>query len=266
MINFAAIAALLFLTSCASYVNALHKQINREEHSASNIHQGQMQRRQYPQRAANDPYAAYRYNRYSRENDKRPIQNPKTLGGYPSTSTNRNVYPQVRREYTSERIRAEDLKDNGSDGSLWSGKNSENYLFVTNNIKKRGDIVIVEVLSKLKNDITDELKRAFPAPAKKETGEDDVAANQEDKQAEESGPESDKKSLSDKKVHDKISTQVVEAINKDYLLIRGRKEVIFKKAKRYIEVQALVSRKDITDNDTVVSDRVLEPKIKVLRY
>ena len=70
----------------------------------------------------------------------------------------------------------------------------------------------------------------------------------------------------DQKVHDKISTQVIESVNKDYLLVRGRKEVLFKDAKRYVEIQALVSRKDITDNDTVKSDRILEPKIRVLRY
>ena len=53
------------------------------------------------------------------------------------------------------------------DGSLWSAKNSESFLFVTNNIKKKGDIVIVEVMSKMKDNIQDELKRTFPERKKK---------------------------------------------------------------------------------------------------
>ena len=59
---------------------------------------------------------------------------------------------------------------------------------------------------------------------------------------------------------------MVEQVNQDYLLLRGRKEVIFKEAKRYFEFQAIVSQKDITDNDTVGSLKVLEPRVNVLRY
>lgn len=252
------LAFLFVLTSCASYVQALHSQIQREQRGGP--------KDAVAQQYANTPYAQHQRRRYSREGDKRPIANPKTLGGYPTTSNQKNLYPQVRREYTSARVKAEDLRDNGGDGSLWSGDNAENFLFVTNNIKRRGDIVIIEVLSQMKEDITEELKRAYPEAPKKKSEEEE---NKEEAVAEEAvaqTPPAQEKEAGTKKIHDKISTQVVESINKDYLLVRGRKEVIFKKAKRYIEVQALVSRKDITDNDTVASDRVLEPKIRVLRY
>ncbi|MCO4753890.1 MAG: flagellar basal body L-ring protein FlgH, partial [Bacteriovoracaceae bacterium] len=183
---------------------------------------------------------------------------------YPSSRTPKNVYPKVKRNYgqANQRVRAEDLKDNDSDGSLWSGKNSESFLFVTNNIKKPGDIVIIDVLSKLKDDITEELKRAYPDPPKKKKKDDKAEGEQENVADAAAAPAEG----SEKEVHDKISTQVVESVNKDYLLLRGRKEVLFKNAKRYVEVQALVSRKDIADNDTVKSNRMLEPKIRVLRY
>lgn len=240
--------------SCANYVRALHSQIDRGERAQ----QG---------RPAQAPQARYQnqYNRYSRDGDRRPINNPKTLGGYPVKNSN-SVPPSVERNYGKKRYTAEDLKDNGGDGSLWSGKNSESFLFVTNNIKKRGDIVIIDVLSKLKDDIQEELKRAYPDPVKK-TADKGEEENKEEVQDEAQTAQAAPGAKDDaKKVHDKISTQVVDSINKDYLMLRGRKEVVFKKAKRYIEVQALVSRRDITDNDTVASDRILEPKIRVLRY
>jgi flagellar basal body L-ring protein FlgH len=56
----------------------------------------------------------------------------------------------------------------------------------------------------------------------------------------------------------------VEELNKDYIVLKGRKEVIFKKEKRSIEVQALVSRKDIMENDYVNSDRLLESRVFIL--
>lgn len=250
-----AVLTLFIFTSCASYVKALHSQIDRGERAKRS-------RVAAPQAA----YPGYAQNRYSRNGDRRPIQNPKTLGGYPTTNTQKNRNPQVMREYGSPRVKADDLRDNSDDGSLWSGKNSESFLFVTNNIKKRGDIVIIEVLSSLKDNITEELKRAYPDPPKKKSEGEDDKKEEEKKEEEPKVASAGNDKGKDKKVHDKISTQVMDTVNKDYLLLRGRKEVVFKKAKRYIEVQALVSRKDITDNDTVASDKILEPKVQVLRY
>lgn len=243
-------ALILFsFVSCSSYVNRIHNQISRE--------QGYKKpKRRY------DPYAKYRGNRYSRANDRRPIQNPKTLGGYANTSSARNLAPSTQRQYErrGRRVKASDLQDNSGDGSLWSAKNSESFLFVTNNIKKKGDIVIIEVMSKLKDTIQDELKRTFPERKKKKKKEE----GDEKKEEESKVATSDANNAEE--VYDKISTQVVEQINKDYLLVRGRKEVMFKKYKRFIEVQGLVPKKYINDNDSIDSDSILEPKITVLRY
>lgn len=246
-------ALILFnFIACSSYVNKIHNQIAREEGHTKT-----------PQRRY-DPYAKYRPNRYSRANDRRPIQNPVTLGGYANTATTRNLAPSTRRQYQNrgQRVSAEDLKDNSTNGSLWSSKNSESYLFVTNNVKKKGDIVIIEVMAKLKDTIQEELKRTFPEKKKKTAKKEGEA---ETEQKETPAPAAANNSATGE-VYDKISTQVIEQINKDYLLVRGRKEVLFKDYKRFIEVQGLVPKKYINDNDSIDSDSILEPKITVLRY
>lgn len=246
-------ALILFnFIACSSYVNRIHSQIAREEgHSKA-------PRRGY------DPYAKYRNNRYNRAHDKRPINNPVTLGGYANTANTRNMAPSNQRQYQNRgRVRADDLKDNSGNGSLWSSKNSESYLFVTNNIKKKGDIVVIEVMAKLKETIQEELKRTFPEKKKKKSSKDGEGSEEK----EEPAPAATANNANPAgEVYDKISTQVVEQINKDYLLVRGRKEVLFKDYKRFIEVQGLVPKKYINDNDSVDSDSILEPKVTVLRY
>jgi flagellar basal body L-ring protein FlgH len=241
----------LFLTSsCSSYINSLHKQIDREEKTKNS----RGQKRSY------DPYGAYR-GLPKGTKDRRPINNPVTLGGNPNSSQVRNMPPHSNRSYGKRRVKADDLKDNQSSGSLWTGKNSESFLFVTNNLKRQGDFVIVQVMESLKDKIQDELKRTFPDPRPVKGKKTATATPPEEAKAA-TTPSEDNES----KVHDKISTQVVEEVNKDYLLVRGRKEVMFKKRKRFIEFQALVSRKDISSTDEVKSNRVLEPKVSVLRY
>lgn len=235
---------LVFLfTSCAGYVQSIHKQIDNEK---------RVQRTQYQRKMNNNQL------------DRRPIRNPVTLGGVPTTASNSNLPPQSMRDYQSRgsrRYNANDLKDNQGDGSLWSGENSESFLFVKNNLKRRGDIIIVNVYSQLKEQIQTELERAFPErmPKKKAGAEAEGEAN-----AAEAAPQAPQDDPD--KVYDKISTSVVEQVNQDYILIRGRKEIMYKKFKRYFEIQALVSQKDIKADDTVASKKVLEPKIRVLRY
>jgi flagellar basal body L-ring protein FlgH len=238
--KFLLIVQLLLLSSCASYVNSIHRQIDNEEKSKRG-----------------------RYTRYKGPNDRRPIHNPVTLGGSPTANSRQNHPPGVQRNYQSpgkRRYRAEDLVDNQSDGSLWSGKNSESFLFVNNNLKKSGDIVIVEVMKQLKDVIQAELKRNFP-DVKKAT----KPGTKKTEEVAEAAP-APAAAESPDKIYDKISTSVVEEVNQDYLLIRGRKEIMYKKFKRYFEVQAVVSQKDISSRDTVSSPKLLEPKINVLRY
>lgn len=252
------LSLLFILSSCSSYVQSVHNQINRE----NNAKKQARQRRYY------DPYGAYRGVPVG-ANDRRPIKNPVTIGNAPnrvSTANTKSFPPDSVDAFgNKKRVKVDDLKDNDGSGSLWSGKSGDSFLFVTNNVKRQGDIVIIEVLKGFKNKITSELKTAFPERVRR-TKKGAKTAKAEPAKEEEAAPSTTPEEGETKKVYDKISTTVVEEVNKDYLLIRGRKEILYKKAKRFIEVQALVSRKDISDNDAVKSSKVLEPKIMVLRY
>lgn len=248
--------SIFILSSCASYVQKMHSQINADERVSKGQAPQRAQQYQSRQKKFYDPYNGYRGIPVDKR-DARPITNPLTLGGPQERAK------VIKRKFNT-RYTAEDLKDNSDSTSLWNGQNSESFLFVQNNIKRKGDVVIIEVLGNLKEDITSELKRAYPEPKKKKVEGEEQKPETKEKVAE--APPKDPKSGNENKVYDKISTMVVEEVNKDYLLVRGRKEVLFKEKKRYVELRALVSRKKIKDNDTVSSKSLLEPKVTALRY
>ncbi len=245
---------LLLFTSCANYVTGLHKQMDREERVA----RGGSERPK--QNNANQ--ASWR-DRFQPERDKRPVKNPTTYSlsdGGPSGS----VRPPVKRDYRPQRYQADDFKDNEGDGSLWANQGSSASLFTYQNDKHTGDMVIINVLENLRNQISSELKRQFPdKPIRKKDGDKD---KKDDKAAAAAPvvPGREQDNDMDMKIYDKISGTVIEELNKDYIVLKGRKEVIFKKEKRAIEVQALVSRKDIMENDYVNSDRLLESRVFIL--
>jgi flagellar L-ring protein FlgH len=246
---------LLSLVSCAGYVNQIHRQIDREESGA-------------PQRSrsSKDRFSAYRdQNRFRTENDRRPIKNPLTysLG----SDSSGQVRPPVKRDYRPQRYQAKDFVDDDNSGSLWAGQGSSSSLFTYQNDKHTGDIVIVNVLENLRNQISAELKRTFPDKPKRNSKGSDKNS-ESDKKSSLTPPTTTPNSQDnemDMKVYDKISGTVMEEISKDYILLRARKEVIFKKEKRSIEVQALVSRKDIMENDYVNSDKLLESRVFILK-
>jgi flagellar L-ring protein precursor FlgH len=241
--------SLLFLSSCSGYVNNIHKQINREEKVSRGDRSDGMKQH----------YSPYK-NRFARENDKRPIQEPRTFSmsdGGPSGQ----LRPPVKRDYRPQRYKADDFKDGDSNGSLWANQGSSSSLFTYQNDKRTGDMVIINVLENLRNQISSELKRVFPD--KKSTGNPkDPKAAQAAAAATANAPKDEEM---DMKVYDKISGTVMEEISKDYILLRGRKDVIFKKEKKSIEVQGLVSRKDIMENDYVNSDKLLDSRVFILK-
>ena len=242
----------LFLYSCAGYVNNVHRQIDREEKIARGDRSEGMKQH----------YAPYK-NRFARKNDKRPIQEPRTFSmsdGGPSGQ----LPPPVKRDYRPQRYKADDFKDGDSNGSLWANQGSSSSLFTYQNDKRMGDMVIINVLENLRNQISSELKRVFPDKPKISS------ANPKDPKAAQAPPGANsangaKDEEMDMKVYDKISGTVMEEISKDYILLRGRKDVIFKKEKKSIEVQGLVSRKDIMENDYVNSDKLLDSRVFILR-
>jgi flagellar basal body L-ring protein FlgH len=240
---------LLFIGGCASYVSGIHRQIDRDQRREQRSGDSSMR----------DPYAAYREQGFKRKRaDRRPVRNPHSISALNPTN---DVLPPVKRDYRAGgRTGAQDFVDTGQSGSLWVNSQGAS-MFTTEVTKKVGDIVVVNVLDNLRGQISSELKRAFPEPVKKVTGKKGEAAAA----AAPPAPAADKGDELDTKVYDKISGVVAEEINKDYFLLRGKKEVIFRKEKRFIEVQALVARKDIADNDSINSDKLVESRVLIMR-
>lgn len=251
------ILSLLFsLVSCSSFVNSMHRQMDREE----GVGEYAPKKKKQP---VVDHFAAYREKNRFKKNDKRPIENPATYSlndGGPS-----GMRPAVKREYRPERYNANDFRDNDNDGSLWANQGSSSSLFTYQNDKRTGDMVIINVLENLRNQISSELKRSFPdKPLRRGNNDNKAAANAPGAANPAAAAPNPADNEMDMKVYDKISGTVMEEISKDYILLKGRKEVIFKKEKRSIEVQALVSRKDILENDYVNSDKLLESRVYIL--
>lgn len=256
------LGALSFLTSCSSYVSSLYRDFEQQERANSDID------------VPADNFDQYRHpkRRTSREyNRVDKIDRTVTTGNV------KVLAPDIKRQYKDEkaavkRYTASDLTDNGNDGSLWAGSDPNAFLFSNNKTKSSGDIIQINVLQRLKNEITMELKKAFPDnPYESKVARNDKA---DDSRAP-AGTEDNGNKKADKKetpesnlsegAQDKISGVVVEEINREHLLIKGRKNVLYKNRKRMVEVQALVSRKDIGENDTINSDAILESNISVVR-
>lgn len=224
----------LILSSCSSYVNELQNDIAKQE---------AMQRPQAPINTMDQ---------YRKGAERVP---PKAL----SSKYVKKLDPKVKRKYIPEkRVTADDLNDNDSVGSLWSGSGNDSYLFTKNTEKQLGDIIIIDIYNKFKNEIVLELKRAFPDPPK------DPKDKEKEEPAAAAAPAAEKKDENGKPI-DRVSSVIIEEINQDHLLIRGRKSLLYKRRKRLVEVQALVARKDIADDDTVSSNKILESSVHVLR-
>jgi len=243
-----------FLYSCGSYVDSLHRQIDRES--------GVKQR---PTKAHNQ-FDLYR-GKGERNNNTNLLSTANQKAMEPNIKRQYNPDTEVKKRYTSD-----DLYDNGNEQSLWSGQGKDSFLFTQDSKKRQGDIILINVMNRLKNDITAELKRVFPAP-QAITSKKDKKGNAKDGKKDESSKEKeseekdnqDASSPAEGQVHDKISTVIIEEINKDHVLLSGRKNILFRNRKHLIEVQALAHRRNINTEDQINSDEVIETNISVLR-
>ena len=251
----------ILLTSCSTYMNSLYKNFENEDRANAEV---DIPDNHFDQFRNKKRRTSSEYN-----NTDRNI----------TTANSKFVAPTVKRQYKEEkqaakRYTASDLTDNNSDGSLWAGSNPNAFLFASSKSKSNGDIVQINVLPKLREEISLELKKAFPDnpyEAKSNVdGKDNKESPKEGKVAE-AKPVPDPKNSAGKEeglassTNDKISGVVVEEINREHLLVKGRKNVLFKNRKRMVEVQALVSRKDIGDDDTISSDAILESNVVVVK-
>lgn len=255
--NLIILSSIALLTSCSSFVDNMSRDLDRQERMVADEEESQ----NYP-----DQFDQYRKNTKRRTSSvyNKPGRNRPDV----STNTQKLVNPEVKRQYQDEkvalkRVTASDLTDQGNDGSLWGAGDPNAFLFSTSKSKSSGDIIQINVLARLRNEITMELKRAFPDNPYEIKPKTETTATTPAPAAAAATPAPT--SEADTGTQDKISGVVVEEINREHLLIKGRKNVLFKNKKRMVEVQALVSRKDIQDNDAVNSDAILESTVSVVR-
>lgn len=248
---------LLFFNSCANYIDSLHRGFDKEQNRKNGLSRANSYR---PPRRN---YRRSRSNQLRNSYAKNPVKSINHLNS--STQNQRREQPSDR-DYQERRYKAVDFQDQQKSGSLWADQGSSASLFTYQNDKRKGDLVIINVLEDLRNQISSELKRVFskPKPPSSETDTEKPKTN-ETQNANNLAGAGNQDNEVDVKVYDKISGTVIDEVNKDYILLRGLKDVIFRREKRSIEIRALVSRKDIMENDYVNSDKLLESRVVVLR-
>ena len=138
---------------------------------------------------------------------------------------------------------------------MWTGSgriDGKNFLFSDDKEKRKGDLIILLVKGELKDKITMELKRLFPPPITKTPKKDKNGKPIKPKKSSPSSPS---------QVYDKITTIIVDELNTEHLVVKGRKDVLFNNRKRAIEIQALIARRDIDGENTLQSDKIIEQNI-----
>lgn len=244
--------AVVNFASCASYIDRMHQELDAQEGVQTAYNPDNFEHFRSPNQMAQQ-------NAHPNFAAPAPRQMPRTTHMEPMVKRNYRPIEEVKKRYN-----ADDLTDSQNDASLWAGAGKNNFLFGTVEDKRNGDIVLIQVAGRLKNEITLELKRAFPESIAPKPAADGAATPPADAPAG-PAPASADAAKPAEDVYDRISSVIVEHINTDHLLLRGRKHVLYKDHKRLIEVQALVARRDISGDDTVNSDKILETSIVVLR-
>ncbi len=258
------------MNGCSSYINSYHHQLDQADKDERSLDLEDEHLNQFTQYKKNYRKSSVVYN------------NPEMR----STKTTKYLPPKVKREYRDEkeamkRVKADDLTDNGNDGSLWSPNDQGAFLFSSNKHKNSGDIVRINVQPKLKNEITMELKKEFPDNPFENKSNPQKPGAQDPKNPDPNAPakpgeenrgvasvandqaKNDPKALEGGQ--DKISSVIIEEINREHLLVRGRKFVLYKNRKRTVEVQALVARSSIDESDLINSDDIIEQTVKVIK-
>lgn len=239
-----------FIVSCNSLIEKYYKQIDSANPSTSTSAQASNQ--SVVNKKKYDSFAIYR--KYKDQED---------FDGIPTTQNSKFYSPEIKRRY-EKRIKAIDLTDQSNPGSLWYDRGQENFFFSQNDAKRIGDIILIHVYKKLKDKIAQELSRFSTNPHPKGNQMSSLESNEENEDADKGALPENKKNT-DEKIYDQISSVVIETINRDHLIIRGIKEVLYKKNKHMIELKGLVKRTNVDDSDIIKSNDFLETSIKVIR-
>lgn len=229
---------MLLLASCSSYISKIHQKLDEDEGRSAKA-------------APKDKFQFFR-------NQKSVI----------SSQDFKVLPPPVERQYQDEgerkRYVESDLNDNSNEGSLWYGHGQENFFFAKNKNRRAGDIISLKVMNHLKKEIALELGRSFPILKLEKKGDKATATATATPPATPSSEEK-REEGDEKTVYDQISCVIAEEVSKDHILLRGRKDVLYRNRKRLVEVQALIPIRDIQDDDTVTSTSIIESTVAVLR-
>lgn len=250
-LNIVLIFLTFLLTSCAGYVANVHRELDREMAAQ----RGQVPKDEFDQFRKPEKLIPPQQKRSRQRESKPQSYAPRVKRQYRSTSRSQD-------SKSTGRVTASDLVDNNPSQSLWLENNESLDLFTNNKSLKQGDIVLVNVYKKLKNEITLELKRAFPTPSANKNKKGKEGTEQTDSPR---TPADTEMAENETKVYDRVSTVIVEEVNKDHVLLRGRKNLLYQNRKRLVEVQALVARRDLSETDTVNSNDIIESSISILR-
>ena len=120
------------------------------------------------------------------------------------------------------RYRREDFRDNSNKGSLWTSSDGGNFLFDTKIKKRIGDIILVNIQQDLKKEITMELDRDYEQRLKRDGN----------KKNGKNAKNARKSKSNSSKIHDKMSTVVIEEINKDPPVAQRTKATSLQKQKK----------------------------------
>jgi flagellar L-ring protein precursor FlgH len=264
--NFFRFLLIFSFCSCSSYVSKMHQSLDDQQKIG-------FQRNP-------DKFSFYRNNLSLNQSEVNSANSRQVKKISPSTKRQYNSTAQVK-------SRKNPFNQNDeNEGSIWNDREKDNFLFSRNYLKKIGDIVQIKINEQLRNEITLELSRAFPdlktTKSQKNNGENnkdtknvenkteeksstDKEKNQNQSNSEQPGSETDSASTQSSQIADSISSLVVEEFGPEHILLRGKKEVLYKKRKRMIELEVLVSRSSVDETDSVTSDQSLEHNIIVYK-
>src|SRR5690606_5991424 len=142
----------LVLQSCAGMIDQMYRDFDRADGMAEAA----------PPVQGN--FDLYRGNPQFQTNRRPPTSAMRNAPTQLTSTHQQQVMPAVQRQYEPQtnqrrRVRADDLRDNGKSGSLWVSEDSKSaQLFTNNRDVLNGDIVLINVYNRLKNEITLELK------------------------------------------------------------------------------------------------------------
>jgi flagellar L-ring protein precursor FlgH len=251
------------VSGCSSFVERIQADIYRQKGQSAPLYNNAMKQK-------------------TTKFDELKITDPLTYTAYGDNGAKDKAAPGTRKTRN-------DFIDGGNGGSLWGTYDNTTSFFTNAMTIRETDIIVLEVLEDMKKTITRELRKAYPphmggsilsaahasnqSKIQRDAASTSASASAKDPAAINplTGPiagGADKEDA-DKEVaeivYDKISTRVVERISSDHVILKGKKEVIFRGKKRYIEIEAMAKAAEIEEGGKLKSDKIIESRVTVLK-